>query len=354
MSLCSRSSPTPSLNGGDLHASSSGSGGEILTEYVIDYKAKLGEGASASVYKCYGRNGRPYAIKIITKSVSSFTLEYNILRALSHNNIIRYYGHHNSKDKLFIVTELAEYNLFKVVSDVVDAGFDEEETRILAYQLINAIDYCHKKGIIHRDIKLENIVLCPDLLHIRIIDFGFATRWEPGKYQATYCGSTHYIAPELVKGEPYIGPEVDIWAIGVVLYTVAHGKQPFPYADLSMVQKAIISQIPAVSSKKSHAFKHFLAGIFRDAKLRYTIAILKSHPWYLGNSDITINERIAMDSRVRYKVIGKSSTDESLPRDKSVGGIDNLEGDLRAESDTIVPTLKKCPAMERIAKGIKK
>ena len=84
-------------------------------------------------------------------------------------------------------------------------------------QMVSALKYCHQNKIAHRDLKAENVLLDKDL-NIKIADFGLSNYWSPGKILETYCGSKSYAAPELLLGKHYQGPEVDIWALGVLLY----------------------------------------------------------------------------------------------------------------------------------------
>ena len=92
-------------------------------------------------------------------------------------------------------------------------------------QLAEAVEYLHTHGILHRDIKDENVVL-DDRFHAKLIDFGSAA-YLTGKPYAAFCGTFEYCSPEVLKGTPYRGPELEVWAMGVTLYVLVFGRNPF-------------------------------------------------------------------------------------------------------------------------------
>jgi serine/threonine protein kinase len=114
----------------------------------------------------------------------------------------------------------------------------ESESRRLFRQIVSAVDYCHKNFLIHRDIKPENILLDANC-DVKIIDFGFSREFTPEQQLDSFIGSPHYAAPELLQGIKYTGPEVDRWSLGILLYVMICGKQPFKHPDMKILYAKI-------------------------------------------------------------------------------------------------------------------
>jgi len=109
----------------------------------------------------------------------------------------------------------------------------EKQARKFGRQIASALDYCHRNSIVHRDLKIENILISKNG-DIKIIDFGLSNLFSPRSHLKTFCGSLYFAAPELLQAKAYTGPEVDVWSFGIVLYVLVCGKVPFD--DQSMPQ----------------------------------------------------------------------------------------------------------------------
>ncbi|XP_036903558.1 MAP/microtubule affinity-regulating kinase 3 isoform X4 [Sturnira hondurensis] len=190
------------------------------------------------------RDTENVAIKIIDKtqlnptSLQKLFREVRIMKILNHPNIVKLFEVIETDKTLYLIMEYASGG--EVFDYLVAHGrMKEKEARAKFRQIVSAVQYCHQKRIVHRDLKAENLLLDADM-NIKIADFGFSNEFTVGNKLDTFCGSPPYAAPELFQGKKYDGPEVDVWSLGVILYTLVSGSLPFDGQNLKELRERVL------------------------------------------------------------------------------------------------------------------
>ncbi|KAF1434255.1 Serine/threonine-protein kinase MARK2, partial [Spheniscus magellanicus] len=204
-------------------------------------------------------------------------------------------SHENHHVKLFevIETEKTLYLVMEYASGgevfdylVAHGRMKEKEARAKFRQIVSAVQYCHQKFIVHRDLKAENLLLDADM-NIKIADFGFSNEFTFGNKLDTFCGSPPYAAPELFQGKKYDGPEVDVWSLGVILYTLVSGSLPFDGQNLKELRERVLRgkyRIPFyMSTDCENLLKKFL--ILNPTKRGTLEQIMKDRWMNVGHED---------------------------------------------------------------------
>ena len=155
----------------------------------------------------------------------------------------------------------------------------EKQARKFGRQIASALDYCHRNSIVHRDLKIENILISKTG-DIKIIDFGLSNLFSPQGHLKTFCGSLYFAAPELLQAKQYTGPEVDLWSFGIVLYVLVCGKVPFDDQSMPQLHAKIKKGHVEYPPWLSQGMSRVLAG---NDKLLTRHRMQKSHQPHVGH-----------------------------------------------------------------------
>ncbi|CAK7263227.1 Serine/threonine-protein kinase [Sporothrix epigloea] len=157
----------------------------------------------------------------------------------------------------------------------------EKPARKFSRQIASALDYCHRNSIVHRDLKIENILISKTG-DIKIIDFGLSNLFAPRGHLRTFCGSLYFAAPELLQARAYTGPEVDVWSFGIVLYVLVCGKVPFDDQSIPALHTKIKKGVVDYPNWLSNECKHLLSRMLvTEPRQRATMQEVLNHPWML-------------------------------------------------------------------------
>ena len=255
----------------------------------------LGQGSYGSVYEAQNiifQN--TVAMKIINKTDSKMDdkeilNEINILKKLSHPNIVKIFEFYITKAHYYIVTEFCkDGELFSYIKN----KYSERQLAVLFYQIFSGLWYLHDNKMLHRDIKLENIMISgkekdqstgEELFWIKIIDFGTAKIFEKNKKEKDVVGSSYYIAPEVLKQN--YNEKCDTWSVGVILYMALVGKAPFDGKnDDEIIHKIAKGNYNNKESKllnHSSEVRDLLSKLLeKDLSKRFSAKEALEHPWF--------------------------------------------------------------------------
>ena len=217
-------------------------------EYTIG--RRIGTGAFSEVYACVHKiTNKPYAVKIINKKIFEkvdkdlLRNEIAILKLISHPNVINLKYTSESNEEIFIVTELIEDgDFFNFISN--KPCFKEDQLKKIIRQLLEGIAYLHEFGIVHCDIKPENILYDKTTGNIvKLTDFGLSRMVFSNENITDVCGTISYVAPEILTQQGH-RMESDLWSVGIIMYLLSHGRLPFDKEDDNDTIVSIIQDEP--------------------------------------------------------------------------------------------------------------
>ena len=246
---------------------------------------EIGHGAFGKVNLClHIASGHLVAMKTFVKkdlkykeTKEKLKNEVEVLSKLHHPFINQILDSFETETHFFIVMEYICGDLLSFIRK--RNKLNEASAKIIFKQIIEGLKYIHKKKIVHRDIKLDNILI--DLTNtIKICDFGVSRKFEKGNIIYERCGTPAYIAPEIYAKIGYDGPQCDIWSAGVTLYYILSGNLPFRGSNIQELEKLIINGDYEEIKNVSEEANDIVAGMLRvDPKKRLTIDEILKHPW---------------------------------------------------------------------------
>ncbi|KAH9324048.1 hypothetical protein KI387_004226, partial [Taxus chinensis] len=250
----------------------------------------LGEGNFAKVkFAVNVETGQSYAVKILDKEkvfqykiVNHIKREICTLKLIKHPNVVRLYEVLASKKKIYIVLEFVTGGeLFDKIA--CNGKLQENEARKYFQQLIDAVGYCHSRGIYHRDLKPENVLLDAKG-NVKVSDFGLSAL--PQQFRAdgllhTTCGSPNYVAPEVIADRGYDGATADLWSCGVILFVLLTGWLPFDDRNLAVLYQKIFKSDFKCPTWLSAGARNLIKRILDpNPKTRITIPEIIENEWF--------------------------------------------------------------------------
>ncbi|XP_068618224.1 SNF-related serine/threonine-protein kinase [Battus philenor] len=265
---------------------------------LYDLLDTLGSGHFAVVKSArHVFTGEKVAVKVIDKSkldeVSKSHLfqEVRCMKLVQHPNVVRLYEVIDTQTKLYLILELGDGgDLYDYIMKH-DSGLSESLARDYFRQIVRAISYCHRLHVVHRDLKPENVVFFEKLGIVKLTDFGFSNKYCPGQKLETSCGSLAYSAPEILLGDSYDAPAVDVWSLGVILYMLVCGQAPFQEANdsetLTMIMDCKYTIPPHISSACKRLIGRMLV---REPEKRATLSEIAADPWVTAGEGIAVED----------------------------------------------------------------
>jgi len=282
----------------------------------------LGMGSFGIVYKGIALYS-PHpavAVKIICKNdlnehrMARLKTEIELLQLLDHKNVVKLLNVYENDENVYLVFEYKSGDLYSYIQ--TKGPVSEMIAMEIFRQLVEAVEYCHSMGVVHLDIKLENILIDDSTLEVYLADFGFATYFQPDSKMEKWCGSPFTVAPEIITRTAYDPQLVDVWALGSVLYTILNGSYPFQAPNVNEVlQKTRSGKLNNFHSSVGYSVRDMIVKILvLDTNKRANMVQLKAHPWYRlaeGVSKVPDKIRIAQGLPAKKKV---PTVKQSSPR----------------------------------------
>lgn len=266
--------------------------------------------------------------KVEKKNQGMLYFEFQLLRNLDHPHILRIYDLYKDQRYIYMITELCEGgDIFSMIQKA--DNFNEKIASRIMKQVMNAVLYCHSNGIVHRDIKSDNILFLENNIDspIKLIDFGISLKFEKNTKLKDKTGTVLYIAPEVLQGS--YDEKCDIWSCGVLMYMMLSGVPPFYGATRKEVMQKISkgkftfkSKVWSIISKEAKELIEKMLTLNPDK--RPSAREVLNHPWFIKDQSVKINTAQYLENMSRYEVVlclkiesvATSSGDHDLHHDK--------------------------------------
>ncbi|XP_038687797.1 serine/threonine-protein kinase AtPK2/AtPK19-like [Tripterygium wilfordii] len=282
----------------------------------------VGQGAFGKVFQVRKKGDRDddgiYAMKVMRKDtiikknqVDYMKAERDILTKVLHPFIVQLRYSFQTKSKLYLVLDFINggHLFFHLCRQGI---FSEDQARFYAAEIVSAVSHLHKCGIVHRDLKPENILMDADG-HVMLTDFGLAKEIDESSRSNSFCGTTEYIAPEILLAKGH-NKEADWWSVGILLYEMLTGQPPYTHANRQKLQQRIIKEkvkLPPYLSSEAHSL---LKGLLQKEPPRRLGSgpsggdEIKSHKWFRSINWIKLEAR-ELQPKFMPDVSGKDCTE---------------------------------------------
>ncbi|KAF2156917.1 kinase-like protein [Myriangium duriaei CBS 260.36] len=279
--------------GGDLHGQReklANSYQELLSEFnskdlrsVGNYSVGrlIGKGSFGKVYLASHKltNGSKVVLKSAKKDDQNLTREIHHHRQFTHPHIARLYEVIVTESLVWLVLEWCPGD--ELYNHLLQHGrMEVAQVQKIFTQLVGAVTYVHNKGCVHRDLKLENILLDKHG-NVKLVDFGFTREYSgTSSYLQTWCGTIAYSAPEMIKGEKYAGEKVDVWSLGIILFALLVGELPYDDDDDNVTKQKILKDEPKYPDHFPESAKDLVQKLLsKRPLLRPTLPDILRHAW---------------------------------------------------------------------------
>jgi serine/threonine protein kinase len=307
--ICKPSSVPSSINSSKATQSKK----SPLDDYEITSQV-LGSGSYGEVKLIKHKSSSElFALKQINKKVLEeektspdlILREISVHKSLSHPNIIKLIDSFEDSTNIFIILEYASQgNLFELIKSQVK--LKESIARKIHRQAVEAVKYLNENSIVHRDIKPENVLISEEMT-VKLCDFGWCVKGE--ELRSTFCGTLDYMAPEMVRSQKH-SHEVDVWALGVLLFEMTHGYPPFQGSrDSEKLFNIVNCNFQFAEWVSNNAHDLIQKMIQKDPKKRIKVKEIDLHPFY---QEVQFEMPMKVGDSFRYYVPGYGMDDGIL------------------------------------------